>query len=174
MINTSFLSTYNLFENNDDATLLYNIQFLQIFNLKQWDDNIINSKTFDLFNLLKNNLSILIIVHKLYINNKSFIDSLNLLNSLDNSFNSLDNSCNFIDISNNTFNISNDIIDSSYNNFDYHTLLKDISNNSTYYTSFQLLFNFDYLWIFHKYIIYHFNNDSINKNIIFNKLINLI
>lgn len=171
MINTSFLSTYNLFENNDDATLLYNIQFLQIFNLKQWDDNIINSKTFDLFNLLKNNLSILIIVHKLYINNKSFIDSLNLLNSLDNSldnsFNSLDNSCNFIDI-------SNDIIDSSYNNFDYYTLIKDISNNSTYYTSFQLLFNFDYLWIFHKYLIYHFNNDSIYKNKIFNELINLI
>ena len=168
MINTSFLITYNLIENNDDATLLYNIQFLQIFDLKKWDDNIINSKTFDLFNLLKNKLSILIIGHKLYFNNKNFIDSFNYLD------NSLDNSYNFIDISNNPFYISNDIIDTSYNNIDYNSLIKDISNYSTYYTTFQLLFNFDYLWIFHKYLIYHFNNDSINKNIIFNKLINLI
>jgi hypothetical protein len=168
MINTSFLSTYNLIENNDDAALLYNIQFLQIFDLKQWDDNIINSKTFDLFNLLKNKLSILIIVHKLYFNNKNFIDSFNYLD------NSLDNSYNFIDISNNPFYISNDISDTSYNNVDYNTLIKDISNYSTYYTTFQLLFNFDYLWIFHKYLIYHFNNDSIYKNKIFNELINLI
>lgn len=168
MINTSFLVTYNLIENNDDATLLYNIQFLQIFDLKKWDDNIINSKTFDLFNLLKNKLSILIIVHKLYFNNKNFIDSFNYLD------NSLDNSYNFIDISNNPFYISNDISDTSYNNFDYNTLIKDISNYSTYYTTFQLLFNFDYLWIFHKYLIYHFNNDSIYKNKIFNELINLI
>tara|TARA_Y100001935_G_C17285608_1_gene500170 strand:+ start:744 stop:1250 length:507 start_codon:yes stop_codon:yes gene_type:complete len=168
MINTSFLTTYNLIENNDDATLLYNIQFLQIFDLKKWDDNVINSKTFDLFNLLKNKLSILIIVHKLYFNNKNFIDSFNYLD------NSLDNSYNFIDISNNPFYISNDIIDTSYNNFDYNTLIKDISNYSTYYTTFQLLFNFDYLWIFHKYLIYHFNNDSIYKNKIFNELINLI
>ena len=168
MINTSFLITYNLIENNDDAALLYNIQFLQIFDLKQWDDNIINSKTFDLFNLLKNKLSILIIVHKLYFNNKNFIDSFNYLD------NSLDNSYNFIDISNNPFYISNDIVDTSYNNFDYNSLINDISNYSTYYTTFQLLFNFDYLWIFHKYIIYHFNNDSINKNKIFNELLNLI
>jgi len=168
MINTSFLTTYNLIENNDDATLLYNIQFLQIFDLKKWDDNVINSKTFDLFNLLKNKLSILIIVHKLYFNNKNFIDSFNYLD------NSLDNSYNFIDISNNPFYISNDISDTSYNNFDYNTLIKDISNYSTYYTTFQLLFNFDYLWIFHKYLIYHFNNDSIYKNKIFNELINLI
>ena len=155
MINTSFLVTYNLIENNDDATLLYNIQFLQIFDLKKWDDNVINSKTFDLFNLLKNKLSILIIVHKLYFNNKNFIDSFNYLD------NSLDNSYNFIDISNNPFYISNDISDTSYNNFDYNTLIKDISNYSTYYTTFQLLFNFDYLWIFHKYLVYHFNNDFI-------------
>ena len=168
MINTSFLVTYNLIENNDDATLLYNIQFLQIFDLKKWDDNVINSKTFDLFNLLKNKLSILIIVHKLYFNNKNFIDSFNYLD------NSLDNSYNFIDISNNPFYISNDISDTSYNNFDYNTLIKDISNYSTYYTTFQLLFNFDYLWIFHKYLVYHFNNDSIYKNKIFNELINLI
>lgn len=168
MINTSFLTTYNLIENNDDATLLYNIQFLQIFDLKKWDDNVINSKTFDLFNLLKNKLSILIIVHKLYFNNKNFIDSFNYLD------NSLDNSYNFIDISNNPFYISNDISDTSYNNFDYNTLIKDISNYSTYYTTFQLLFNFDYLWIFHKYLVYHFNNDSIYKNKIFNELINLI
>ena len=39
MINTTFLITYNLIENNDDATLLYNIQFLQIFDLKKWDDS---------------------------------------------------------------------------------------------------------------------------------------
>ena len=168
MINTSFIVTYNLIENNDDATLLYNIQFLQIFDLKKWDDNVINSKTFDLFNLLKNKLSILIIVHKLYFNNKNFIDSFNYLD------NSLDNSYNFIDISNNPFYISNDISDTSYNNFDYNTLIKDISNYSTYYTTFQLLFNFDYLWIFHKYLVYHFNNDSIYKNKIFNELINLI
>ncbi len=168
MINTTFLITYNLIENNDDATLLYNIQFLQIFDLKKWDDNVINSKTFDLFNLLKNKLSILIIVHKLYFNNKNFIDSFNYLD------NSLDNSYNFIDISNNAFYISNDIVDTSYNNFDYNCLINDISNYSTYYTTFQLLFNFDYLWIFHKYIIYHFNNDSINKNKIFNELLNLI
>tara|TARA_Y100000389_G_C17467428_1_gene526921 strand:+ start:825 stop:1331 length:507 start_codon:yes stop_codon:yes gene_type:complete len=168
MINTTFLITYNLIENNDDATLLYNIQFLQIFDLKKWDDNIINSKTFNLFDLLKNKLSILIIVHKLYFNNKNFIDSFNYLD------NSLDNSYNFIDISNNPFYISNDISDTSYNNFDYNRLINDISNYSTYYTTFQLLFNFDYLWIFHKYIIYHFNNDSINKNKIFNELLNLI
>lgn len=168
MINTTFLITYNLIENNDDATLLYNIQFLQIFDLKKWDDNIINSKTFNLFDLLKNKLSILIIVHKLYFNNKNFIDSFNYLD------NSLDNSYNFIDISNNPFYISNDIVDTSYNNFDYNSLINDISNYSTYYTTFQLLFNFDYLWIFHKYIIYHFNNDSINKNKIFNELLNLI
>ena len=177
MINTNFLCTYNLLEKNDESNLLYNLQFLQIFDLNQWNDDIISHKTFDLFNSLKNKLSILIIINKLYTNNKNFIDSLNSLNSLnslDNSFNTLDNSSNFIDISNTIIDISNTIIDSSYNNFYYHNFIKNIPNNSTYYTTFQLLFNFDYLWIFHKYLIYHFNNDSINKNKIFNELINLI
>lgn len=54
-INTNFLCTYQLINNYDESFMLYKIQFLQIFDLDDYDDNVINNKIEKLYNILKNN-----------------------------------------------------------------------------------------------------------------------
>ena len=46
--NTNLVLTYNLLEDDDDSEItenLYRSQFLQTFNLENWDDEIINKTT---------------------------------------------------------------------------------------------------------------------------------
>tara|TARA_Y100000389_G_C17230844_1_gene398079 strand:- start:282 stop:683 length:402 start_codon:yes stop_codon:yes gene_type:complete len=46
--NTNLVLTYNLLEDDDDSEItenLYRSQFLQTFNLENWDDDIINKTT---------------------------------------------------------------------------------------------------------------------------------
>ena len=68
-INTNFLCTYQLIDNYDESFILYKIQFLQIFNLDNYDDNIINEKVEKLYNKVKNNNLI-----KNILNKKSYSD----------------------------------------------------------------------------------------------------
>jgi len=56
---TDFVCTYNLIEDSDESNLLYQIQFLQAFNLVSFDDKIINKITEDLYEKYKNNAEIL-------------------------------------------------------------------------------------------------------------------
>lgn len=71
-INTDFLCTYHLVKNYDESFMLYKIQFLQIFNLQEYYDNIINIKVENLYNKIKDNE----IIKKLVNNNKYYEDNL--------------------------------------------------------------------------------------------------
>jgi hypothetical protein len=57
MYNTDFICTYKLIEQKsdfiDEADILYKIQFLQAFNLDDFDTNKINNEVEQLYSLLK-------------------------------------------------------------------------------------------------------------------------
>lgn len=55
MYNTTFKCTYNLLDDDDESELLYKIQFLQAFNLDDWDDNKINESLNFIETSLKSN-----------------------------------------------------------------------------------------------------------------------
>ena len=62
---TDFVCTYNKIDDQEDSVILYQIQILQAFNLLEFNDNIINKITEDLYEKYKNNKYILkIIQHK--------------------------------------------------------------------------------------------------------------
>tara|TARA_B100001093_G_C26815815_1_gene1009656 strand:+ start:366 stop:713 length:348 start_codon:yes stop_codon:yes gene_type:complete len=71
-INTNFLCTYQLIENYEESFMLYKVQFLQIFNIDEYDDNLINSKVEKLYNKIKDNK----IIKKLISNNNYYTDNL--------------------------------------------------------------------------------------------------
>ena len=61
--NTDFICTYNLIKEYEDSELLYQIQFLQAFNLEEFNEKIINKLTKDLFYKFKENKYILNLIH---------------------------------------------------------------------------------------------------------------
>lgn len=71
-INIDFICTYQLLENYDESFMLYKIQFLQIFNIEEYDDNLINNKVENLYNKIKDNE----IIKKLIVNNIYHKDNL--------------------------------------------------------------------------------------------------
>ena len=52
-INTDFLCTYQLIKDYDESFMLFKVQFLQIFNLQEYDDELINNKVENLYNKIK-------------------------------------------------------------------------------------------------------------------------
>jgi len=71
-INTDFLCTYQLIKDYDESFMLFKVQFLQIFNLQEYDDELINNKVENLYNKIKDNE----IIKKLINNDKYYQDNL--------------------------------------------------------------------------------------------------
>ena len=71
-INTDFACTYQLIEDYNESFMLYKIQFLQIFNIEEYDDNLINKSVENLYNKIKDNE----IIKKLITNNNYYRDNL--------------------------------------------------------------------------------------------------
>lgn len=69
IININFLCTYHLIKDYTESFMMYKIQFLQIFELDEYDDNIINEKVEKLYNKVKDKEVI-----KKIINNKKIYD----------------------------------------------------------------------------------------------------
>jgi len=55
MYNSSFVCTYQRITDYDDSLIIYQVQFLQAFNVITYDDAIINSITSSLYNDYKDN-----------------------------------------------------------------------------------------------------------------------
>jgi hypothetical protein len=105
---TDFLCTYHYIKNYDESYMLYQIQFLQVFNLAKFDENIINRITENLYMKYKNNKYIIGIINSNIINNDSNIDDLTKFRTYFNydTFNILHHVlCNIIN--NSTINIEN-------------------------------------------------------------------
>lgn len=62
MYQTNIICNYKQHD-NDDQEDMYRIQFLQIFDLDIWDDNIINEISNDMYNKVKTNPDINIIMN---------------------------------------------------------------------------------------------------------------
>ena len=71
-INKDFACTYQLIEDYNDSFMLYKVQFLQIFNIEEYDDKLINNKVENLYSNIKDNE----IIKKLIANNKYYTDNL--------------------------------------------------------------------------------------------------
>jgi hypothetical protein len=69
---TDFTCTYNLMDNENDNFLCYQLQLLQAYDIKSFDEDIINKTTEYLYEKYKNNedISRLLIISKK--NNKAF------------------------------------------------------------------------------------------------------
>ena len=48
-----FICTYKLMDDDDDRNLMYQIQLLQAFGMRKFDENEINEKTLQLYNKIK-------------------------------------------------------------------------------------------------------------------------
>lgn len=62
MYQTNIICNYKQHD-NDDREDMYRIQFLQIFDLDIWDDNIINEISNDMYNKVKTNTDIISIIN---------------------------------------------------------------------------------------------------------------
>ena len=62
--NTDFDCTYHLFKDDDESDLCYRLQYLEIFNLKEFDNDAINKVTDELENKFANNEFILKLMSK--------------------------------------------------------------------------------------------------------------
>ena len=60
-----FICTYKLIENESESEQLYRIQFLQAFQSKNWDDDIINDKIKYLYENIKDNTNIKDIINNI-------------------------------------------------------------------------------------------------------------
>tara|TARA_Y100000389_G_C17453586_1_gene516475 strand:- start:1000 stop:1368 length:369 start_codon:yes stop_codon:yes gene_type:complete len=69
---TDFICTYNKHELSDQNTI-YQEQFLQAFGVKEWNDDIINKSTLELYNSVKDNQDIKDILEKIKKNEKDAI-----------------------------------------------------------------------------------------------------
>jgi hypothetical protein len=69
---TDFVCTYHLYGTDDDNDHeqddedIYRSQFLQAFELEEWDDDIINKKTLELFNKIRENKDCKAIFDKIF------------------------------------------------------------------------------------------------------------
>ena len=61
---TNFSCTYKLHD-DDDQEDIYRAQFLQVFNLTKWDDNMINIETDKLYKLCRQKKEFPVLVNKL-------------------------------------------------------------------------------------------------------------
>ena len=69
--------TYSLIDNTEESNTLYNIQFLQFFNINVYDEEIIDKKFRILYEFLDNlseKSEIMSIYETLYVNNSNIID----------------------------------------------------------------------------------------------------
>ena len=62
MYKTDIICNYKQHE-NDDQEDMYRIQFLQAFDLDIWDDKIINDITYDMYDKVKDNADISLIIN---------------------------------------------------------------------------------------------------------------
>ena len=69
---TDFVCTYNKHDLSDQNTI-YQEQFLQAFGVKEWNDDIINKSTLELYNSVKDNQDIKDILEKIKKNEKDSI-----------------------------------------------------------------------------------------------------
>ena len=72
--NSNFVTTYKTFDKQNYATLCYQIQILQAFNMKKYDINILQENIKNLYYLLKNNIIINKILVALEKNNNYFFE----------------------------------------------------------------------------------------------------
>ena len=72
--NSNFVTTYKTFDKQNYATLCYQIQILQAFNMKKYDINILQENIKNLNYLLKNNIIINKILVALEKNNNYFFE----------------------------------------------------------------------------------------------------
>ena len=69
---SDFICTYNLINVYQDSLILYQYQLLQAFNIKNYDDDIINSVTEKLFEKFKSNKYIIQLINSSSINENDF------------------------------------------------------------------------------------------------------
>ena len=55
LYNFELICTYEKIKDYDESEILYKIQFLQIFNIEEFDEEVINNITIMLFNYFKDN-----------------------------------------------------------------------------------------------------------------------
>ena len=75
---SDFLCTYQYIKNKDnseDSLLLYQVQLLQAFNLGNFDDDIINKITENLYEKYKNNKYIVAIINSNIMKNVQFVEN---------------------------------------------------------------------------------------------------
>jgi hypothetical protein len=68
---TDFICTYQNHKDEDEQEDIYRCQFLQAFELEEWDDAIINKMVSELFDKIKNNKEFEVIFEKLKISKEN-------------------------------------------------------------------------------------------------------
>lgn len=71
-INTQFICTYHLIDDYEESFMLYKVQFLQIFGLDEYSDNIINKIVQKLYHKIKDKE----VIKKMIDSNKIYDDDL--------------------------------------------------------------------------------------------------
>lgn len=122
---TDFKCTYNLIDYDEDSDNLYRIQLLQAFDLKIFDDTIINDKINILYNEYKNNYYIKKLIEKIKENNITNDDICAFMYYF-----SYDNFYNF-----------HDLLTILINNNDYINSDNHHDNNDDNHNKLQLLYN---------------------------------
>ena len=69
---TDFLCTYQHCQDEDEQEDIYRSQFLQAFEMEEWDDDVINKKTEELFDKIKEKDEFNVIFEKLK-NSKNYV-----------------------------------------------------------------------------------------------------
>ena len=67
---TDFVCTYNKMGDSDDSLIMYQIQLLQAFDLLEYNDDIINKTTHELYEKFKDNSYIINIIKS----NREYLD----------------------------------------------------------------------------------------------------
>ena len=58
MYNYDMICTYKMMDSEDDKKLMYQIQLLQLFDLQEYNDNILSEQIYNLYDNLKENSDI--------------------------------------------------------------------------------------------------------------------
>ncbi len=64
MYNTDFICTYKLMDSEEDCKLMYQIQLLQAFGIDQMNEEIVNLELCNLFEKIKNCITLCLIMEK--------------------------------------------------------------------------------------------------------------
>ena len=80
-----FLCTYQYLKNDDEKDICYKMQFLQAFNISDYDDNTICDITNQLYDELKDNSSFIILLKKLKIKIENRLNFVGFLNGTEES-----------------------------------------------------------------------------------------